>query len=1421
MKRLIQNLLFIVITCFFAFSGIGQLYSFKKFDHKNGLQLNAVLSIFPQQDGSLLLGTNGAGIIEFDGYSFKEYVRETQRENLFVSDIVSVDNTIYFISKYSGLYKVNQNKEIKSLYLNSAYGDYFKMIAKKNELFILTSKGILIWNIQTNKQQFFSIRTTNESLVNQLVVAFDELLLVRQTGISIFKNGKEQSIESFFNRGDLSGFNVASFHSNSLFLYDSSLKNELVIKQVKDQYQFSTKPIHQPASFKRFPSEINEVTYNPIKKSTLFSNKNGDLYDYVDGKLIEASKNYDNTNLKLNSVTCDFAGFYWLASNLEGIFKIGVRPFTKIELNTAYEGGNISFVFKTKQQKLLFSSATTNKLYIGSLTSNAVKDIDLTVYSATYLGEKLLLGTKNGVYLFNETNETVQKINLPNLKDQSTVRYLSYHEPFLWLSTDDPSLYQYTQDLKLVHTYTNEKIGGTVYTGQPAIKGDELLIGTSTGVKKITLKNHTVTKLSHDSLGFYSGLSTIDAFDTRWFTLDKGIIGFTKQGKTIVLNAPSIFSTYLFYTLNSDKHGKLFIGTNKGINAIQLNEKGEVLSQNNYSSKTGFEGYETNMRASFQTTTQLFLGTIEGMYIVDYEVLNDLIPTIAPSIQQLRVSKDKEGKEFQFVFVDKNPLLRNVIYQYRYKQNIETEWSKSTSSNRLTIKNLPNGEYTLEVRSSYNGSVFGPVASYSFTVKRAFYTEYLWLIAIVSIIVLLLIYKAFKSKYDTVNQGFYYEETAHYSKSLPSLILFVAIAKPVTHVAIYYMGIDVKINVVLEILISGVFFAFYFIASKQSKLKNHASVNRIIIVSYIVLIAYFLYGLYVNSLHPFYGYPVVLSLAVSPFIFFKTKHVMMFSFMIIVLSALLTYFSEDTHYDKYLLLFMLVSSVVLSLFISVARHENFRQLSLISSIINKSNVVAIAMNSKSVIKYVSRNIGEYIELNASDLVNQSINEINRFIPETEATHAMNLKDEFFDGKRFTSPFRNEKGEVFWFDWVCKYYENDLFVLIGQEVSDKISFTNMFYSIFKESKDVIYKTKLSGEIEFVNHWFFDEGKPADSYIGQYMVNWVEKSVIKEASLFYAKQINERIPRTYFEMKVVHPDGRSMWIRQSAFLVFDLVEKDKPSGLMVIAKDITEEVENKKEIFQLKRSVDSYSKAVENVQQLSLLNQEPLRQYFDECFVLKMPKKNNLSDFYWSTEIDGNLMIIVGETKGTDLQNAMISLYLNGLLYSTINEKTIQDPSVILQKIDTKLTKTIENNPDNYAFLAGIEMTVCCINIEEKSFKYASAGGRLVTHDGNELIIRKGDSKRIGVERANFDTYVMHYFPLSKYFTMYLFTDGYIEQIGDRNMKRYSIKRFIELIDKNIRLPLSAQHDIFENEFIHWKGGVEQTDDVTVLGVRIES
>lgn len=1404
--------------------GFGQIYSYKNITHRNGLPLNSTSSLKEKKDGGILIGTQGAGIIEYDGYNFTEVVAHGEDNRHFVTGIDLIGNDIYFTSRYRGVFKVDEHGKVMSVFSRKDIRDYQNIIAYNQYLFITTSNAFFIFDSKSKKEVHHNLPPLQELHVTQTIATEQGLIFLTRKGHYMFTSTAQFiPLFRYFSNNSQSILEPMKFgyYSNGLLhLFDQELDKGVIVELKEAAFNFKQKNIEKTFDPAALP-EITGAVYNNKKKCFTFFSSKCELFEEHQYSIRSLYNNNRKENITATKAICDESGNYWMTTDYSGVFKIGSYPFTKIDFNREFFDPKISFIFKTRKDKIIFSSSSQSSITrTGELYSKTLHHHNLKIISGTYVNNRLVFGTDSGLYEYFEDSDTFRQLVIPGVEKEDKVFFLSHQSPYVWLGVEGKGLYKLSENLQPVKHYSKEKDSPKrIYTGQFSTDEKYLYLGTDNGIVKLDIEKGAFSRISNHKLGYFCGSSVKDVFETNWFTLDKGIIGISKQGELFTLSSPSLFPSYLFYTLNSDNYGNLIIGTNKGLNVIQLNEKGRVINQRLFSSKTGFDGYETYMRASFQTNNQCFVGTVEGMFLLDFTLLHRLNhPEIAPIIRQKSKTVTNDISNVEFHFLSKNPQVANVQYSYRVL-NQSDKWSQPGPVNEISLSNLPGGTYTLEVKSTYNGVTYSPVSTYSFEIDRPVLRGNAVILSIILVVFALIIYFYNKSKDEASVQLFYAEEPLLAQKYAPSLVLFAFFSHLLANELAPFITSDFQVNHTLVILSSAFLLITFFLVVRYKNRGAHQKVTFYLTRAYIILMLFYIYSLYESSLHPFYGFSLVIVSSTAPFIIEKTKSIIIYSIVYIGLNTIVIFSTDGLYYDKYLMIIPIVLSALLSIFMSLVRHDSLRQLAFISSIINKSNVLAMAMNKDGKLKYVSKSISNYIDVEAMQLMDESISIFNRFIPEGASSRDIDLKSEFKDGKRFISPIISLTKEITWIEWSCKEFSDDLKVVIGQDITEKMSLQNTYEILVENAEDIIYKADINGNLQFVNNRFYDYlSYDSDILVGRNIMEIVPDAYRTSVLEHYKKQFKDNEKVSYFELPILDKNDQLQWFGQYVTLLFDPGTESKATGFLAVGRNITERMKKDQIIKNQQADITASISYAKRIQMNLLPPEEKINDYFSESFVLYQPKDIVSGDFYWLNQFEHYTILAVGDGTGHGVPGAFLSILGINLLNSIILEKQIHNPGRILDELDIRLKQMLSSNKQDELVNDGIEMAICVFNEETGTVEYACAGAKLILHDGHSFSVRKGDNKHIGDYQNDFQGYVTHHSTIENEMTIYLFTDGFHDQFGGVSNKKFSVKRLLELFFQNISLPMKSQKEMFEKELRSWKADAEQTDDITIIGIR---
>jgi serine phosphatase RsbU (regulator of sigma subunit) len=178
--------------------------------------------------------------------------------------------------------------------------------------------------------------------------------------------------------------------------------------------------------------------------------------------------------------------------------------------------------------------------------------------------------------------------------------------------------------------------------------------------------------------------------------------------------------------------------------------------------------------------------------------------------------------------------------------------------------------------------------------------------------------------------------------------------------------------------------------------------------------------------------------------------------------------------------------------------------------------------------------------------------------------------------------------------------------------------------------------------------------------------------------------------------------------------------------------------------------------------------------------------------------------------------------NNLLNQAIIKYGAKNAALLVDELNQGVANALRIGQDATNAKDGMDISLCRINFKENILEYAGAFNPLYLMRNEELIEVKADKFPIGYYVEDPDKkYTNHQFEIQENDIFYLFTDGYADQFGGPNGKKFMYRQFKEVLQRIHTMPVEMQHDILDSTIEDWKkmGGVEQLDDIQVIGVRL--
>jgi len=279
-----------------------------------------------------------------------------------------------------------------------------------------------------------------------------------------------------------------------------------------------------------------------------------------------------------------------------------------------------------------------------------------------------------------------------------------------------------------------------------------------------------------------------------------------------------------------------------------------------------------------------------------------------------------------------------------------------------------------------------------------------------------------------------------------------------------------------------------------------------------------------------------------------------------------------------------------------------------------------------------------------------------------------------------------------------------------------------------------------------------------------------------------------------------------------------------------KDRNQKIIAQKEKIELQR--DDILKKSENIQQsidyatriqqAVLPSPNRFTEVINNSFIVLKPKDNVSGDFFWYHHDGDELIIVAADCTGHGVPGAFMSIIFSTLLDKVVLEDRNKQPNAILEAICTTLTsKLLGKNLDNSDFKDGMDVAVVHINRSTKKMLYSGARNPAYLVREEQLVELKGTRRSVGVlkeeSKKPFELLSVDVIPGDR---IYMFSDGFPDQKGGPNGKKYYYQPFKDLLVKLSSKKMSDYPKEISQEFLKWKGDKEQFDDVLIVGVEID-
>ncbi len=373
------------------------------------------------------------------------------------------------------------------------------------------------------------------------------------------------------------------------------------------------------------------------------------------------------------------------------------------------------------------------------------------------------------------------------------------------------------------------------------------------------------------------------------------------------------------------------------------------------------------------------------------------------------------------------------------------------------------------------------------------------------------------------------------------------------------------------------------------------------------------------------------------------------------------------------------------------------------------------------------------------------------------------------------------------------------------------------SLSENSPDLIIRFDKEGKIFYINPMIeVYAGQRKDTFAQRGLDELVAvDTVIVEAWRTILGQVMQTGEKVATEMDFPSTVGNRV---MQVNAIPELNEQNAIESVLFVLHDITERKMTEIEISSKNKKISESINYAKRIQGAILPDSQLIKQVFPDAFILYKPRDVVSGDFPWFLQRGDDLYVAAVDCTGHGVPGALISLIGYFLLNNITEGSDALEPGEILDRLDKGVAATLKQDGEDSSSRDGMDIALCRINLKTSTLQYSGAHRPLYFLHEGELTEIKGDKFPIGggqyKDRTNFVTTTIQFKAGDSAFFC---SDGFPDQFGGPNDRKFSPKRIRDIITANKHLTMGQMHGTFDFEFENWRGDTKQTDDVLMIGI----
>ncbi len=309
----------------------------------------------------------------------------------------------------------------------------------------------------------------------------------------------------------------------------------------------------------------------------------------------------------------------------------------------------------------------------------------------------------------------------------------------------------------------------------------------------------------------------------------------------------------------------------------------------------------------------------------------------------------------------------------------------------------------------------------------------------------------------------------------------------------------------------------------------------------------------------------------------------------------------------------------------------------------------------------------------------------------------------------------------------------------------------------------------------------------------------------------------------------------------------------NNLDILQKEIVElrnELNRKLDLFdeeinklaEQKAQIEASIQYASKIQKAMLPSIEILNKNFEEFFIFYKPRDIVSGDFYWMTHKEDKTIVVAADCTGHGVPGAFISMLGVSFLNQIVSTEKNLQPDDILNKLRFNIVKNLQQKGLPGETNDGLDIAVVSVDKKNGLLQFAGANNPVYIIRNSELLEIKGNKMPIALnnqmdpftktfheftkfgrdfllKQDELHPFTNHNYEIKSGDCIYIFSDGYADQFGGENNRKFMSANFKKLLQTICSEPMDSQREKLKQIHEAWKGDAAQIDDILVIGLKI--